>query len=100
VTWNLVAGHKEHVPWTKLSSGLDVITSSGLFMAFLRTSLRFVAPNSVPHSSRFFNRGEIEIGGAEYFPTSRGQILHYAFDNRTSMCASEQSCVQKVTVLI
>jgi phenylpropionate dioxygenase-like ring-hydroxylating dioxygenase large terminal subunit len=72
-----VAGHKEHVPWTKLSSGLDVITSSGLFMAFLRASFRFVAPIVYPRSSRFFNRGEIEIGRAEYFPTSRGQILFW-----------------------
>jgi hypothetical protein len=72
-----VAGHKEHVPWTESSSGLDVITSSGLFMAFLRASLRFRRSNSVHHSSRFFNRGEIEIGRAEYFPTSRGQILFW-----------------------
>jgi len=47
VSWNLVAGHEEQVPWTKLSSGLDVITSSGFFMGFSSRPV-FAAPILCP----------------------------------------------------
>jgi hypothetical protein len=68
VTWNLVAGHDEHVPWTKLSSGLDVITSSGLFMAFLRTSLRFVGPILYPTPLACSTRVRSKLVAPNIFP--------------------------------